>query len=323
VRIRAVNTLGAGPASADSTGTPRTVPGAPQSANAATSGGTVTVSWSTPIDDGGATVTGYTVTSSPAAVTCTTTTTSCTFTSGFDASTAYTFDVVATNDAGDGAAATTGSVTPVTTVASIDPAVSSTFATYGVEGDPEVVDFGAGTGGQAFALDGDDAYDLGTGLLPDDASYTIIAWVWLDSGTTGANNILSWRPTPFWWNGADLAAGVAGNFSSVTDSGFSLGEWEHVAVTFQDGGGTSTGTMTLYRETGTAVEAVATATPSTTDRFEAGQAYLGAHVSSGSTDPTSFWTGRIGLVEVWEGALSQVDIQAHYDETESRYLGGS
>ncbi|SDI85920.1 Fibronectin type III domain-containing protein [Frankineae bacterium MT45] len=63
----------------------------------------VSVSWSAPAWNGGASVTGYTVTSSPGGLTCSTATTGCTVT-GLTHSTAYTFTVTATNSVGTGPA---------------------------------------------------------------------------------------------------------------------------------------------------------------------------------------------------------------------------
>ncbi len=77
-----------------------------------------TLSWTAPVSNGGATITGYTVTSSPAVVApadCTNTVNlTCTF-SGLANGTAYTFTVIATNIAGSSlASASSNSVTPVT-----------------------------------------------------------------------------------------------------------------------------------------------------------------------------------------------------------------
>ena len=62
-----------------------------------------TVSWAAPLDDGGSTITDYTVTSSPGSKTCHTTGTLNCVVSGLTAGTSYTFSVVATNDTGNSA----------------------------------------------------------------------------------------------------------------------------------------------------------------------------------------------------------------------------
>lgn len=71
VRLRAVNT--AGPGTPSTAVTPRGVPGAPRTVTATPGAGTATVSWQAPATDGGAPITGYTATSTPAGNTCTTT----------------------------------------------------------------------------------------------------------------------------------------------------------------------------------------------------------------------------------------------------------
>ncbi len=93
--------------------TPATVPGKPN-APTATAGNTVAdVTWTAPSDDGGATITSYTVVSSPATTTCTWTTgpLSCHFT-GLTNGQAYTFTVTAHNSVG--ASTTSDASTPVT-----------------------------------------------------------------------------------------------------------------------------------------------------------------------------------------------------------------
>jgi hypothetical protein len=70
------------------------------------------VSWTAPAANGGSAVTGYTVTSSPGAFTCSSATTSCTVL-GLTHLTPYTFTVTATNTTGIGlASAASATVTP-------------------------------------------------------------------------------------------------------------------------------------------------------------------------------------------------------------------
>lgn len=110
--IRAVNSAGESPA-VNVQATPRTVPGAPQNVNASPGNGQVTVSWAAPASNGGSPITGYTVTTSPggqsvsvgAGVTSTPVT-------GLTNGTTYTFEVGASNAAGQGAAASV-QATPV------------------------------------------------------------------------------------------------------------------------------------------------------------------------------------------------------------------
>ena len=109
--VAATNAIGTGPSSAPATCTLSTVPDAPSSVTGTVVPGVTyntnpqtTVSWSAP-NNGGATITGYTVSAwpvgssetSPATPvsTCATATTSCTIASGMTAGTAYTFTVTA------------------------------------------------------------------------------------------------------------------------------------------------------------------------------------------------------------------------------------
>jgi len=101
--VSAVNASGASAASAPSApALPAAPPGAPTGVVATSDANTQSVvSWTAPATDGGAAVSGYTVTSSPGGLTCTTASTSCTMT-GLTNGTAYTFTVTATNGAGAG-----------------------------------------------------------------------------------------------------------------------------------------------------------------------------------------------------------------------------
>ena len=84
-----------------SIGSEPTVPGSPTGVSGVAGNGEVTVSWTAPADDGGSAITGYAVTASPGGQTCTTTGATSCVVSGLTNGTAYTFTVVATNEAGN------------------------------------------------------------------------------------------------------------------------------------------------------------------------------------------------------------------------------
>jgi uncharacterized repeat protein (TIGR02543 family) len=87
-----------------------TKPGAPTNVSATSNGNQQSViSWSAPSSNGGAAITGYTVTANTGA-TCTTSGTSCTI-SSLTNGTAYTFTVTATNSVGTGVASSSASAT--------------------------------------------------------------------------------------------------------------------------------------------------------------------------------------------------------------------
>lgn len=82
-----------------------TAPGAPTGVSASMNVNSATISFTTPSFNGGATISGYTVTSSPGGLTSTGSSSPLTIT-GLSPSTAYTFSVVATNSAGNSSAGT-------------------------------------------------------------------------------------------------------------------------------------------------------------------------------------------------------------------------
>jgi hypothetical protein len=111
--VTATNGVGASPPSgASNSVTPATVPDAPTAASATAGNGQATVSFAPPVNNGGAAITSYTVTSNPGGLTGTGGA-SPIVVSGLTNGQAYTFTVRATNSVGLGAAsAPTGSVTP-------------------------------------------------------------------------------------------------------------------------------------------------------------------------------------------------------------------
>lgn len=111
VAVVATNAAGNGqPGSA--MGSPKGVPGAPGAATATAGDQNAVINWTAASANGG-TITGYTVVSAPGSSMCTAPVgaTSCTV-SGLTNGTSYTFTVMATNEVGQGVAATTAAVVP-------------------------------------------------------------------------------------------------------------------------------------------------------------------------------------------------------------------
>ncbi|MEI6701332.1 MAG: fibronectin type III domain-containing protein, partial [Actinomycetota bacterium] len=96
--VVALNANGSGASSAPSAAvTPSTVPGAPTAVSASLGSNRITVTWSAPLGNGGAAISGYLLTASPGGRTCQTTTAlSCAMT-GLTNGVTYTFNVVALN----------------------------------------------------------------------------------------------------------------------------------------------------------------------------------------------------------------------------------
>ena len=93
------------------------VPSAPTGVSATLGNGSATISFTAPVSNGGASISGYTVTASPGGRTATGTSSPITMT-GLTNGTAYTFSVTAMNSGGTGAAASTvGSLSPAAPVA--------------------------------------------------------------------------------------------------------------------------------------------------------------------------------------------------------------
>jgi hypothetical protein len=111
--VVATNAIGNSPPSNSVNVTPATLPDAPTIGTATAGDGQATVSFTAPVNNGGAPVTNYTVTSNPGGITASGSASPITVT-GLTNGVAYTFTVTATNSVGTGAAsAATNSVTPV------------------------------------------------------------------------------------------------------------------------------------------------------------------------------------------------------------------
>ncbi|HEU4719736.1 MAG TPA: invasin domain 3-containing protein [Gemmatimonadaceae bacterium] len=118
VKLRAVTAAGAGAASAGSSGTPRTVPGAPTNLVASGGSANASLAWTAPASNGGSAITDYTVeysanggsswSSFPHAAS----TTPAITVTGLTNGTSYTFRVSAVNAAGTGATSSTATATP-------------------------------------------------------------------------------------------------------------------------------------------------------------------------------------------------------------------
>jgi FtsP/CotA-like multicopper oxidase with cupredoxin domain len=124
--VTATNVIGTGPASAASPSVvPMSAPGMPTSPSATGGNASALVSWTAPVDNGGAAITAYTVTSVPGGISCGTTgLTSCTV-NGLSNGTVYAFLVTATNAMGTGPAGVSNAVY-VGTVPDVPTAVIAT-----------------------------------------------------------------------------------------------------------------------------------------------------------------------------------------------------
>ena len=131
--VAAINSFGPSAASENLSATPATVPGVATNLSVtAITKTSATVSWTTPLSDGGNDITGYTVTSSPSALTCTSVapTTTCDLTNLVTGQ-PYTFAVTATNDVGTGAASASSQVIIPSIAPSAPTAITSKLSGVG------------------------------------------------------------------------------------------------------------------------------------------------------------------------------------------------
>lgn len=233
-----------------------TVPGAPTIGAATAGNGQAVVTFSTPASNGGGTITGYTVTSSPGGITGTGVSSPITVT-GLTNGTAYTFTVRATNSAGTGSAsAASNSVTPagsgITPIGLIDAFATQDNTQWEYQDAASVVSGQlrcANNTAYTGEVRSDNAYDL-TGksfyfeLVAPTTGGETYASVW----HTGANtNALGWNVT-----GGTLVAvsRAVGNYTEVFAAAYN--STSHRWLRISESGGTITWSTSANGTTWTA-----------------------------------------------------------------------
>lgn len=194
--VAAVNSVGTGPSSvASGSVTPATTPNAPTNVSGVSGNTQVTVSWNLSTSDGGSSITGYIITSSPGGIQVTVGNVTTGIATGLTNGTAYTFTVAAVNSVGVGSSSVaSASVTPATA-----PTVTTTSYVQNIRNNPSSVVF--------------------TGLIDNNGGATITAMgavysIWRNTTPTLANIVREFTPTQ--QSGSFVLNGAASGTTSQT-----------------------------------------------------------------------------------------------------------
>jgi len=137
--------------------------------------------------------------------------------------------------------------------------------------------------------------------------YSVEAWVWDDTGSSGSRNIVSGGDKFLFLNGDSLQAGGGGNFGDLVSASFPKNRWVYVAFTYD----TASQRATLYVDGVEKVQKTSLVNYVLDERLA-----VGAH---NLKSPTSFWRGRIAEVRIFARELSGAEISSNYDSTKGRY----
>jgi len=204
--VRAVNAAGNGPAATSVSVTPSTTPSAPTGLSLTAGAGQVTVSFSPPSSNGGSTISGYTVTVSPAASGGSTfpAASSPIIITGLTSGTVYTFSVTATNIAGTGPAAMTSgspfsapSAPQNVAVTAGDGQATVTFSPPSSNGGSPITDYTVTVtpaGGGAQITEPGTASPITVTGLTNGTSYTFTVTATNNAGTSSASPAVSATP---------------------------------------------------------------------------------------------------------------------------------
>jgi hypothetical protein len=308
VVVTAVNAGGSASSSAfNITTASPTVPDIPTNVSAVAGDTQATVAWSVGNSDGGTQITQYTVTSNPGSFTVTTngSTTTATIT-GLTNGTPYTFTVVATNIVGDSEPETTPPVTPNFALKLLLRASSysgtgawNDESTYSNNATLETGTIAKNVAGNAIVLDG-----LTNWTFPNVAvgnAWTAAIWY----KDTGSGSTSAYILTQIYQGSINLGIDyVNGAFfyvdSWMSGSTFTInnGVWTNIAVTWD---GTNMATYINGTLLGTTTPGGAS--------YDSGAAY---RIGS-SWDASSFVTGEIGEVRIYNKPLSQGQVTANYN----------